>query len=103
MPKQHDSKHEELDFIPPRAAVTGLNPNRGPARLHHSTFEYLRPSEEQMKVMSLLRTAARQYSDLLEEFLPDGPDKTFILRAHRANAMWANVAVTRQADGTPRP
>lgn len=39
---------------------------------------------------------------LLDAELPDGPDKTFILRAHRSNAMWVNVAVTRQADGTPR-
>jgi len=45
--------------------------------LHSSTYEYLKP-------------------------LPDGPDKTFIIRAHRANAMWSNVAITRQADGSPR-
>jgi hypothetical protein len=34
--------------------------------------------------------------------LPDGPDKTFVIRAHRSNAMWANVAITRLPDGTPR-
>ena len=99
---EHDSKHEELDYHP--NPTTGpMNPAPLSRRLHHTTYEYLRPSDEQVKVMSLLRTAARQYSDMLDEFLPDGPDKTFILRAHRANAMWANVAVTRHADGTPRP
>jgi hypothetical protein len=108
MPKQVDYRRDTYDFDPPRAQVTGLDPNppqnipTGPTHLHRTTFEYLRPTDEQVKVMSLLRTAARQYSDMLEEFLPDGPDKTFILRAHRANAMWANVAVTRLADGTPR-
>jgi hypothetical protein len=38
----------------------------------------------------------------LEALLPDGPDKTFVIRAHRSNAMWANVAITRLPDGTPR-
>ena len=37
-----------------------------------------------------------------ETFLPDGPDKTFALRNHRTTAMWANIAVTREADGSPR-
>ena len=71
--------------------------------LHSSTFEYLKPSQEQLETMSTLRAAAANYADILDKHLPDGPDKTFIIRAHRANAMWVNVAVTRQADGTPRP
>jgi hypothetical protein len=52
--------------------------------------------------MATIRAAAKAYSDVLERALPDGPDKTFILRAHRSNAMWANVAITRLPDGTPR-
>lgn len=40
--------------------------------------------------------------DILEAELPDGPDKTFIIRQHRQTAMWANVSITRQADGAPR-
>lgn len=71
--------------------------------LHESTFEYLKPSDEQRAQMARLRAAAKAYADAIEANLPDGPDKTFVLRAHRANAMWANVAVTREADGTPRP
>lgn len=70
--------------------------------LHESTFGYLKPTDEQMETMSRLRAAAKPYSDILEAELPDGPDKTFVLRAHRANAMWVNVAVTREADGSPR-
>ncbi len=71
------------------------------ATLHPSTFEYLKPTEEQMATMATLRVAAKTYADTLDSMLPNGPDKTFILRAHRANAMWVNVAVTRAADGTP--
>lgn len=70
--------------------------------LHDSTFEYLKPTDEQIAQMAEVRTAARVYAELLDRVLPDGPDKTYILRAHRSNAMWANVAITRLLDGTPR-
>lgn len=70
--------------------------------LHSSTFDYLKPTDDQIARMARLREAARVYAQTLDELLPDGPDKTFVLRAHRSNAMWVNVAVTRQADGTPR-
>lgn len=71
--------------------------------LHSSTFEYLNPTDDQKAAMATLRKAAADYATILDAYLPDGPDKTFILRAHRANAMWVNVAVTRDADGSPRP
>ena len=70
--------------------------------MHPSTFEYLMPTEEQLAAMKVVREAARFYCDVLEANLPDGPDKTFIIRAHRANAMWVNVAITRNPDGSPR-
>lgn len=70
--------------------------------LHPSTYEYLKPTESQINAMAAVRTAAAEYSKVLEALLPDGPDKTFILRAHRSNAMWANVSITRLPDGTPR-
>jgi len=70
--------------------------------LHSSTFEYLQPTQDQIEAMARVRAAAKEYADAIEIGIPDGPDKTFILRAHRQNAMWANVAITRQADGTPR-
>lgn len=70
--------------------------------LDPTTFEYLKPNDEQIRVMHLLRQAAKKYSDTLDALLPDGPDKTFVLRTHRSNAMWVNVAVMRHADGTPR-
>lgn len=70
--------------------------------MHPSTFEYLKPTEEQISDMAVVRQSAKTYCEVLENILPDGPDKTFVIRAHRSNAMWANVAITRQADGTPR-
>lgn len=70
--------------------------------LHPSTYEYLKPTDEQVAQMERVRSAAKAYSDVLNEVLPDGSDKTFIIRTHRSNAMWANVAVMRFSDGTPR-
>ena len=70
--------------------------------MHASTYEYLKPTDTQVVLMAKVRAAAKVYGKALEALLPDGPDKTFILRAHRSNAMWANVAITRLPDGTPR-
>ena len=70
--------------------------------LHETTFGYLKPTQEQIDHMARVREASKAYSDVLERELPDGPDKTYVLRAHRQNAMWANVSITRQADGSPR-
>lgn len=70
--------------------------------MHESTYEYLKPTDEQVERMSRVRAAAKAYGAALEAELPDGPDKTFVIRGHRSNAMWANVAITRQPDGAPR-
>jgi hypothetical protein len=70
--------------------------------MHFSTYDYLMPSDAQVKQMAVVRAAAKTYGEALEAYLPDGPDKTFVIRAHRSNAMWANVAITRLPDGTPR-
>lgn len=70
--------------------------------MHASTFGFLKPPEGQIAQMDQVRNAAKVYCDVLEQVLPDGPDKTFVIRAHRSNAMWANVAITRLPDGTPR-
>lgn len=70
--------------------------------MHENTFEYLKPTDDQIENMAWVRSAARAFSDVIEIALPDGPDKTFILRNHRTNAMWANVAITRDETGAPR-
>lgn len=70
--------------------------------MHPSTYDYLKPTDEQIERMVRVRAAAKAYSEVLDAELPDGPDKTYVMRNHRSNAMWANVAITRQPDGTPR-
>lgn len=77
-------------------------PPGAPRPLDRSTFDYLKPTDDQIESMRLLRAAALAYADELQALVPDGPDKTYLLRKLREVGMWANVAVTRQADGAPR-
>lgn len=70
--------------------------------MHSSTFEYLKPTFDQIERMARVRAAAKAFNDVLEKELPEGADKTFVIRAHRSNAMWANVSITRLQDGAPR-
>ena len=70
--------------------------------LHESTFEYLKPSDKQIEAMGIVCEAAAEYAKVIDAHVPEGPDKTYLMRAHRSNAMWANVSITRHPDGTPR-
>lgn len=70
--------------------------------LHASTFEYLKPSDEQMETMNAMREASKEYAMRIDALVPDGADKTYILRKLRELSMWANVAITREANGEPR-
>jgi hypothetical protein len=70
--------------------------------MHRSTFDYLKPTDEQLARMNTLREATKDYAQFLNAHLRDGPDKTYIIRKVREVGMWGNVAITREADGTPR-
>ena len=67
-----------------------------------TTFDYLKPTDDQIGRMAVVRAATRDYALLLQEHLPDGADKTYVLRKVREVGMWANVSITRYADGAPR-
>ena len=70
--------------------------------LHPSTFQYHQPTSDQTAQMQMVRDASATYAKVLDDMLPDGPDKTYVLRMFRTVAMWSNIAITRQPDGTPR-
>lgn len=70
--------------------------------MHKSTFDYLAPTGKQMERIDRVRAAAKAFCDALDEVVPDGPDKTYLIRKIREAAMWANVSITRTADGMPR-
>lgn len=69
--------------------------------LHPSAFDYIQPTLEQVANINMMRVAAADYARAIETRVPEGPDKTFILRQLREVAMWVNVAITRNSDGSP--
>lgn len=70
--------------------------------LHHSTFEFLNPTDEQKRDMGQVRAEFARFVGEIDLLIPDGPDKTYLMRQLRDCAMWANIAITRQPDGSPR-
>lgn len=70
--------------------------------MHDTTFGYLAPTDTQKADMEVCRNAAKIYADTIQNLTPDGPDKTYAIRKLREVAMWVNVAITRQPDGSPR-
>lgn len=85
-----------------RAARNAASPKETAMGLNPTSFEYLRPTDMQMAQMSIVRNATADFSLILEQNVPDGPDKTYLIRKLREVGMWANVAITRLPDGTPR-
>jgi hypothetical protein len=67
-----------------------------------STFEYLKPTDDQMTTMGQARELFSELAKDLDLIIPEGPDKTYLMRKLREVAMWANIAITRHPDGTPR-
>ena len=70
--------------------------------MHQSTFDYLKPSDQQMEKMNIVRGEFLNFTMGLDTHIPDGPDKTYLMRQLREVAMWANIAITRNPDGSPR-
>ena len=70
--------------------------------MHESTFLYLKPTDEQLELMARMREAFSVCAECIEAHVPEGPDRTYLLRKLRECGMWANVAITRHADGSPR-
>ncbi|HXE51267.1 MAG TPA: hypothetical protein VN663_23010 [Ramlibacter sp.] len=70
--------------------------------LHPSTFQYLKPTDAQLEIMAHVRAEFESLATEIDGIVPDGPDKTYLLRQLRDCAMWANIAITRNPDGSPR-
>ena len=70
--------------------------------MHHSTYEYLKPTDQQLETMAKMRAAFLELATSVDDCVPEGPDRTYLHRKLRECGMWANVAITRNADGSPR-
>ena len=70
--------------------------------LDPQAFDQVKLTDQQTRVISILRDAVKTYAAVLDAYLPDNPDKTYLLRKLREVAMWANVCITKHSDGAPR-
>jgi hypothetical protein len=70
--------------------------------MHTSTFEYLKPTDDQLASMARVRAAFADLNGIIAGELPAGPDTTYVVRQLRDCAMWANISITRHPDGSPR-
>lgn len=70
--------------------------------MDEAAFDYQIPTESQLEDMNEVRKAFRTLGGVLEAVLPEGPDKTYVLRTLRTCAMWSNATITKHPDGTPR-
>lgn len=70
--------------------------------LNGLAFSYLKPTHEELEKMASMRAVFNNVALSIEHVVPDGPDRTYILRELRSIAMWVNVAITRHPDGSPR-
>jgi len=67
-----------------------------------NTFEYLKPTDDQVERMALLRKAFTDLLVLIEGTVPAGADRTYAIRELRTVSMWLNVAITRNQEGGAR-
>ena len=70
--------------------------------LSQEAFEYLVSSNERQERVQRVRQACGNLAAILDAELPDGPDKTFVLRELRTCASWSEIAITRNPDGSAR-
>lgn len=70
--------------------------------MDEAAFDYQIPTESQLEDMNEVRKAYKVLAEVLENVLPDGADKTYVIRTLRTCAMWSNVAITKFHDGVPR-
>jgi hypothetical protein len=70
--------------------------------MHVSTMQYLKPSEEQQQTMSDVRAIYAHALEQLEAKIPNGRYLSLAVTELEASAMWANKAITRHSDGSPR-
>jgi hypothetical protein len=67
-----------------------------------ATFQRLTPTVPQIAAIEKMRYAFADLVSTVEQHVPEGPDRTYIIRQLRTCAMWANMSITHNADGSPR-
>jgi hypothetical protein len=70
--------------------------------MHEDTFQRLTPNDEQAAAIATMRSAFGLTVAAVLANVPEGPDRTYVIRQLRTCAMWCNMSITHQPDGSPR-
>lgn len=70
--------------------------------LHPDAFCATTPTDDQMDTVNRVCKTLATCTRSLEQELPDGPDKTYVIRMMRTVAMWSTTAILRNPDGSSR-
>jgi hypothetical protein len=70
--------------------------------MHPSTFQYLKPSAQQLKLMEHLREEVAHLYAEIDKHMPEGRYKSLAITKLEECAMFVNKGITREGDGTPR-
>lgn len=65
-------------------------------------FQYLKPTSAQQQDMDIIGQAAKDFVDAVHATVPEGPDRTYVIRKFRECVMWANTSIVKMPDGSPR-
>lgn len=58
-----------------------------------NVFTYHPPVGDQVERYQDIRTAGRQIAHVIDELVPDGPEKTLAIRKIQEGVMWANAGI----------
>jgi hypothetical protein len=70
--------------------------------LHPLMFQPVIPTEDQSARLETMRTAFMGLMKIIDDNVPDGPDRTYIVRQIRGASMWCSYSIMRNPDGSPR-
>src|SRR6516164_375608 len=82
-------------------AVARTQPPAPPA-IHPTAFDHISPTEDQIGKMADITEAFKICANTILQSVPAGSDQTYILHQLRDCAMWANAAILRNPDGSPK-
>lgn len=69
-----------------------------------NVFSYHPPTNpEQVETYQDVRTAGKQLAHVVDELVPDGPEKTLAIRKIQEAVMWANAGIACAPKTEPAP
>ena len=60
-----------------------------------SRFSYHKPTEDKAQIYPILREEAKKLAYLIEQYVPEGREKSLALTKLEETIMWANAGISR--------